>query len=217
MSLLRVDASIRTDGSISREVADSVETAWRALRSDPVVRRDLGRDPLPASAWAEAVTGGRTPEEERTPQQREAVALAAGLADELLAADAVIVAAPLYNFGVPHHLKAWIDLLITDPRLAPGTAPLTGRPLALVVARGGGYGPGTPRAGWDHATPYLLQIFGAVLGADVTLIEAELTLAAVTPAMAGLVDEAARGRNRAHGLAGETGRALAERTPEVAA
>ena len=89
------------------------------------------------------------------------------LADEVLAADAIVVASPLYNFGVPQHLKTWIDLLITDPRLGPGTAPLTGRPLALVIARGGGYGPGTPRAGWDHATPYLQQIFGAVLGAEV--------------------------------------------------
>jgi FMN-dependent NADH-azoreductase len=211
MALLRVDSSIRTDGSVSREVADSLETAWRERHDDPVVRRDLGRDPLPAQAWALAVSAGRTPEEARTPEQRSAVALAAMLADEALAADAIVVTSPLYNFGIPQHLKAWIDLLLTDPRFAPGTRPLVGRPLALVIARGGGYGPGTPRAGWDHATPYLLQILGAVWGADVTLIEAELTLAAVTPAMAELVDEAERVRVRAHELAAEAGRALAER------
>jgi FMN-dependent NADH-azoreductase len=75
MTLLRVDASIRTDGSVSREVADSVETGWRAGRPDAtVVRRDLGRDPLPAPAWAAAVSAGRTPDGERTPQQRAAVA-----------------------------------------------------------------------------------------------------------------------------------------------
>ena len=51
-----------------------------------------------------------------------------------------------------------------------------------MIARGGGYGPGTPRAGWDHATPYLQQIFGAVFGADLTVVEAELTLASVVPA-----------------------------------
>ena len=113
-------------------------------------------------------------------------------------------------------MKAWIDLVLTDPRFAPGTAPLSGRPLALVIARGGGYGPGTPRAGWDHATPYLLQIFRAVLGADVTLIEAELTLAAMTPAMAGLVDEAQHVRARAHEVAAQTGRALAARVPTAA-
>jgi FMN-dependent NADH-azoreductase len=181
-----------------------------------VVRRDLGRDPLPAPAWAAAVSAGRTPHDERTPQQRAAVAYATALADELLAADAVVVASPLYNFGIPQHVKAWIDLVLTDPRFAPGTAPLSGRPLALVIARGGGYGPGTPRAGWDHATPYLLQIFRAVLGADVTLIEAELTLAAMTPAMAGLVDEAQHVRARAHEVAAQTGRALAARVPTAA-
>jgi len=217
MTLLRIDASIRTDGSVSREVADSLETAWRERHDGAVVHRDLGRGPLPAEAWAAAVRAGGTPEGERTPQQRAAVALAAALADELLAADAVVVTSPLYNFGIPQHLKAWIDLVVTDPRFAPGTAPLTGRPLALVIARGGGYGPGTPRAGWDHATPYLLQIFGAVFGADVTLIEAELTLATVVPAMAGLVDEAGRVRARAHELAAETGRALAERVVVPAA
>lgn len=217
MTLLRIDASIRTDGSVSREVADSLESEWRHGHADAVVRRDLGRDPLPASAWATAVAAGGTPEGERTPQQRAAVAFAAALADELLAADAVVVASPLYNFGVPQHLKTWIDLVLTDPRLAPGTAPLKGRPLALVIARGGGYGPGTPRAGWDHATPYLQQIFGAVLGAEVTLIEAELTLATVTPAMAGLVDEARRVRARAHELATEAGRALAQRVAIPAA
>jgi FMN-dependent NADH-azoreductase len=216
-TLLRVDASIRTDGSVSRAVADSLETEWRDRHPGAVVRRDLGREPLPATAWAAAVAAGATPDGERDPQQREAAALAATLADELLAADAIVVASPLYNFGVPQHLKAWLDLVLTDPRFRPGSVPLAGRPLALVIARGGGYGPGTPRAGWDHATPYLQQILGPVFGADVTLIEAELTLAAVTPAMAGLLDEAERVRARAHTLAAETGRALAERVRAVAA
>ena len=216
MTLLRVDSSIRTEGSVSREVADSLEEAWSSRHPGPVVRRDLGRDPLPAEAWAAAVTAGYTPEADRSPQQRAAVAFVAGLADELLAADAIVVAAPLYNFGVPQHLKTWLDLLITDPRLGPGTTPLTGRPLALVIARGGGYGLGTPRAGWDHATPYLEQIFGAVLGADLTLVEAELTLAAVTPAMASLVPQAEQSRVRARELAAETGRVLAQRVAVAA-
>ena len=216
MTLLRVDSSIRTEGSVSRAVADSLEEAWSSHHPGPVVRRDLGLDPLPAQAWGAAVGAGTTPEAERTPQQRAAVAFAAALADEVLAADAIVVGAPLYNFGVPQHLKSWIDLLITDPRLGPGTTPLAGRPLALVIARGGGYGPGTPRAGWDHATPYLQQIFGAVFGADVTVVEAELTLAAVVPAMASLVPEAERLRGLAHEIAAETGRALAERVAVAA-
>jgi FMN-dependent NADH-azoreductase len=88
---------------------------------------------------------------------------------------------------------------------------LAGRPLALVVARGGGYGPGTPREGWDHATPWLQRIFGDVFGMDVQLISAELTLADVNPAMAGLRDLAAQSRRDAHALAEATGRDLAGR------
>jgi FMN-dependent NADH-azoreductase len=212
MTLFRVDASIRTEGSVSREVTDTVERAWLAARpGSAVVRRDVGRHPLTADAWARSVTAGMTPLDERTPEQAAAVALAAELADELLGADGAVVAAPLYNFGVSQHLKTWIDLLITDPRLAPGQQPLAGCPLVLVVARGGGYGKGTPREGWDHGTPWLLRIFGDVFGMDVQLISAELTLADVNPAMAGLRDLAAQSRRDAHALAEAAGRDLAGR------
>lgn len=212
MTLFRLDASIRTDGSVSRAVADTVEHSWLAAHpgdgTPSVLRRDLGRHPLPADAWALSATAGQTPAEDRTPEQVEAVELAAELADELLSADAAVVASPLYNFGLPQQVKAWIDLLITDPRLAPGQQPLAGRPLVLVVARGGGYGPGTPREGWDHATPYLLRIFGEVFGMDVTLVDAELTLADVVPAMESLRELAATSRAQAHARAETAGREL---------
>lgn len=211
MILFRLDSSIRREGSVSREVADTLQAAWSGRHPDgTVVRRDLTADPLPADAWTAAATGGRTPQDARTSAQRDALALAATLADELISADAAVIAAPLYNFGVSQHLKTWIDLLITDPRFAPGTRPLAGRPLTLVVARGGGYGAGTPRAGWDHATPYLLRIFADVLGADVTVVEAELTLADVNPAMADLRGAARANLERAHELAATTGRAHAD-------
>ena len=99
-----------------------------------------------------------------------------------------------------------------DPRFAPGSAPLAGRPLALVVARGGGYGPGTPREGWDHTTPYLVRIFAEVLGADVTLVDTELTLADAVPAMAELRPLAAQRLAEAHQRADEAGRELARAT-----
>ena len=214
MTLFRLDSSIRRDGSVSREVADSLERAWAEQHpGDAVVRRDIGTNPLPADAWAHAAMGGYLPEEQRTPEQRAALALAAELADEIIAADAAVIAVPMYNFGISQHIKTWIDLLLTDPRLAPGsgTAPLAGRPVTLVVTRGGGYGPGTPREGWDHATPYLRRIFEDVFQADLTVVECELTLADVTPAMAELRDTAAALRVRAHERAAETGRALAQR------
>lgn len=203
MSLFRLDSSIRTEGSVSREVADTVEQTW--LDQHPgrtVVRRDVGREPLPADLWTTAVGAGATPEADRTPEQRAAVALVGELADEVVAADALVIGSPLYNFGIAAHLKAWVDVLITDPRFAPGTQPLAGRPVALVVSRGGGYGPGTPREGWDHGTGWLVRILGDVWGGDVTVIEAELTLADTVPAMAELRPLAARVRAQAHETAG---------------
>jgi FMN-dependent NADH-azoreductase len=212
MTLFRLDASIRPEGSVSRDVADTVQSAWmRNHPDDTVVRRDLTADPLPSDAWMSAASATGVPEEEWTPEQRSALELAATLADEVLAGDAAVIASPLYNFGVSQHLKTWIDLLITDPRFGPGAQPLAGRPLTVVMARGGGYGEGTPREGWDHATPYLRRIFADAFGADVTVVVAELTLADVVPAMAELRPIAAESRAEAHKLAEATGRAHAER------
>jgi FMN-dependent NADH-azoreductase len=210
MTLFRLDASIRDEGSVSREVADTLQRGW--VDEHPgteVVHRDLRTDPVPADAWPAAVLGSFAPEADRSPEQLAAAALASEIADEVIGATALVIATPLYNFGISQHLKTWIDLLLTDPRFAPGSETLKGRPLALVIARGGGYGAGTPREGWDHATPYLLRIFADVLGADVTVVEAELTLADVTPAMAELRPLAAQSREQAHAHADRTGREFA--------
>ena len=148
----------------------------------------------------------------RTPEQRSAAALAAALADELLAADALLLAIPLYNFGIPQHVKNWVDLLMTDPRVAYGATPwLAGRPAVLVEARGGGYGAGTPREGWDHATPWLLHILADKWGLDLSVAAAELTLAEVVPAMADLRGLAAESLAAAHVTASEHGQQLGRR------
>jgi FMN-dependent NADH-azoreductase len=98
MSLFRLDASIRTEGSRSREIADIVEKSWREGHPDaPVTRRHVGTEPLPSTLWAEAVVASRTPEDDRTPEQREVVRTVAALADEVINADALLFAVPLYN------------------------------------------------------------------------------------------------------------------------
>jgi FMN-dependent NADH-azoreductase len=214
MTLFRLDSSIRLEGSVTREVADSLERAWTEHHpDDTVVRRDIATNPLPSDAWAQAGVGQMLPEEQQTPQQRGALALAVELAEELIGADAAVIAAPMYNFGISQHVKTWIDLLLTAPQLRPGgeSQPLAGRPVTLVVARGGGYGPGTPREGWDHATPYLRRIFEDVFHVDLTVVECELTLADVNPAMAELRETAAALRVRANEHAVEAGRAMAQR------
>ena len=208
MSLFRLDASIRPDGSASREIADIVEQEWLANHpGDDVVRRHVGTEPVPSDAWALAVSAGTTPEADRTPQQREAVRLAAELADELLGADAVLLAVPLYNFGVSQHVKTWMDLVITDPR-GKERPLLAGTPTVLAMVRGGAYGAGTPRDGWDHATGYLRRILGDVWGADLTVVEREFTLVGVNPALDEFTDLAARLHEESREAAVLAGKAL---------
>jgi FMN-dependent NADH-azoreductase len=219
MRLFRLDTSIRVEGSVSRELADTVESAWRAEHPDGSVRRrDVGTSPLSVTSWIDALGGSRVDAADRTAQQDDAIALAAALADEVLDADAILIATQLYNFGVPAQLKTWVDLLITDPRLAPGNGPpLAGRPAVLVVARGGGYGPGTPREGWDHATPWVRRILADVFGLELHLVEAELTLAGVNPAMEALRELAEQSRRGAHVNAATHGYAIASRARASAA
>jgi FMN-dependent NADH-azoreductase len=210
MSLLRIDTSIRVDGSHSREIADIVEQEWQAAHpAGTVVRRDLGRDPVPATVWADAVGVARIPEVDRTPEQSAAFGLAVEAADQLIEADALLFAVPLYNFGVSQHLKTWVDLVITDPRMASGGEPiLAGKPAVLVIVRGGGYGAGTPREGWDHSTGWIRRILEDVWKLDVRVVEAELTLAAVNPAMAEFIGLADASRSAADEAAREHGRAI---------
>ena len=209
-TIFRLDSSIRTDGSVTRAVADTLEASIVEAEGQDttVTRRDVAADPIAPDVWSTAAFAGFVPEEQWTAEQRAARAVAAELADEVVAADVLVIAAPLYNFGVSAHLKTWIDTLITDPRFAPGTETVKGRPAFLVVARGGGYGEGTPRAGWDHATDYLRRIFGDVFGLDLDVIETELTLAEVTPQMSGLVDLARAQLAESHDAARSGGRSV---------
>jgi len=210
MTVLRIDASIQGPRSASSELADLAEAEWLAERPGTTfVRRHLGAEPLPADAWQNAVFAGFTPDEQRTVEQQEAVALAASLADEVRSADAAILALPLYNWGVSQHVKTWIDLVIVGGAHAERL--LDGKPVIVLTTRGGGYGPGTPREGWDHNTAYLRRIVADVWGADLTLIEREMTLAGINPAMDPFLETAELLKKAAHEAAARAGRELSAR------
>lgn len=213
MSLFRLDSSIRSEGSHSAAVADIVEAEWLAARPGAtVVRRHVGLDPVPTEALA--LTAYAAPGAELSPAQREAVALAATLTDELVDAEALLFAVPLYNFGVPHHFKSWFDLVVTDPRMGPGQDRLLeGKPAVLVTVRGGAYGEGTPRAGWDHATPWLRRVLEDVWGLDLKVVEREFTLVGTVPALDSFTDMAAEMGVAAESLARDHGRAIAAERP----
>ncbi len=217
MSLFRLDASIRIEGSHSRAIADLVEEEWRGSHpEDPIVRRHIGIDPLPATSWPTAVFASRTPPHSRTDEQEAALALAAELTDELLEADAMLFAVPLYNFGVSQHFKAWVDMVVTDSRMAAGARPLLeGVPAVLVTVRGGAYGAGTPREGWDHATGWYRRILADLWRLDLDVVEAEFTLVGVNPALDQFKDLAAGLRREAEEHARRSGRELGALAPRA--
>jgi FMN-dependent NADH-azoreductase len=217
MTLFRLDASIRTEGSHSRQIADLVESEWRGANPQAqIVRRHVGIEPVPATAWAAAVSAAGVDRSELTDEQRAGVALAASEVDALLLADAALFAVPLYNFGVSQHFKSWVDLVITDPRMAPaGTPGTAGMPAVLVTVRGGSYTAGTPREGWDHATGWMRRILEDVWQFDLRVVEREFTLVGVNPALDAFTDLGADMRREAERIAREHGRALG--TARVAA
>jgi len=207
MSLFRLDASIRTTGSVSRAIADIVEKSWRQENPDvQVTRRHVGTDPIPSTSWALSVFANRDDLASMDGDQKDAVDLAATLTDELLAADAFLFAVPLYNFGVSQHFKTWVDMVISDPRSSGQF--LKGRPGVVVVVRGGAYGAGTPREGWDHASGWIRRILEDVWGLDLRVVETEFTLAGVNPALDEFKELAAEMRAESERLAAEHGRHL---------
>lgn len=216
MNLLRVDASIQGPRSASSELADLVLAEWTAVHPEHSVRRrHLAGDPLPAGAWPAAIGAAFTPDEQRTDVQRAALALAGELAAELRDADAAVLALPLYNFGVSQHVKTWIDLAVAGG--GRGEKLLEGKPVVLLTSRGGAYGPGTPREGWDHNTGYLRRIVVDVWGADLTVVEREFTLVGINPALDQFADVAAAMKATARSAAVAAGKALAAKLNPTAA
>jgi FMN-dependent NADH-azoreductase len=184
-----MDASARR-ASFSREVASVFAAEWRAAHpTGGYVYRDLAADPVPPVDEARteiAIQAGamgirelaRMSEAVRTPAQSRSWSVARPLIEELLAADVLLIASPMYNFSVPSTLKAWIDQ-VSFPWL-----PLAGRTAVVVTARGGSYAPGTPREQFDYQEPYLRAYFGVLGLTDLHFIHTELTNSLHVPFLA---------------------------------
>jgi FMN-dependent NADH-azoreductase len=192
--LLHLDSSIDPERSRSRAVTAAFADAWRGRGpAFTVTARDLHAHPVPhltdaASHWAPRL---RRPD--AAPPAAEA-ALQQELLDELLAADVLLVGAPMYNYSLPSTLKAWIDHIHVPGVTAPFDTtdrPMAGRTAVVVTSRGAVYDPGTPAEAWDHTVPPLRLVLGDALGMHVAVIAVSRTLSDFVPALADQAEAAA--------------------------
>lgn len=198
--LLHIDSSVQGEGSVSRRLTARGAERWRATHpGGTVTYRDLAVDPIP---HLDAATGTArlVPADQHTPAQRESVALSVALIDEIKNADTVLLGLPLYNFGAPSTVHAWVDHIVAfglSIDAENGQGLLGGTDFIVLASRGGGYGPGTPREGWDHAEAWLPHAV-SLTGLRPRFITAELTMADVNPALAELKPLAARSLSEAY-------------------
>ncbi|CAN5265250.1 FMN-dependent NADH-azoreductase [soil metagenome] len=157
MKLLHIDSSITGENSVSRQLTASIVAQITASNpSLPTIRRDLATDPLGHFDLA-ALPGEGSP----------AAIESAAVLEEFLAADIVVIGAPMYNFTVPTQLKAWIDRILVVGRTFRYTAEgpeglATGKRVIIAISRGGFYGAGTPAAALEHLETYLTGVFAFI-------------------------------------------------------
>ena len=182
-TLLRIDASIRTLGSITRELADDFQARWLRLRPDgKVVRRDLATDPLPHISQETVETFQRPSTNGSSPT------LSDDLIRELKSSDHLLIASPLYNLSLPSALKAYIDHVVRSGltfELEDGEyrGLLSGKSATVITARGGS---GATGDGGDFQTGYLQAVLGVIGIKPVEVIVADGTSLGEAARRAGL-------------------------------
>ena len=173
MKILEVSASGRRADSVSRKLSNELIEALETREGEvEVVRRDLSEGiPLVDERWIQA---NFTPEDDRTRDQREALSESDSLVEELQAADVIVIGSPIYNFGVPAALKAWVDMIArarkTFRYTSNGPEGLLKGKKAYVVIASGGVPVDSPV---DFATPYLRQALKFVGITDIDVIAAD--------------------------------------------
>lgn len=168
-SILRIDASARREGSVSRDLADRIIARFPGAH---VTTRDLAPGlPLIDETW---VGANFTPEAERSPEQRAALALSDDLIAEVKAADTLVIGLPIYNFGVPATLKAWVDQVaragVTFRYSEAGPEGLLTGKRAIVIVASGGTEAGSEI---DFATGYIRHVLSFIGIKDVEFVTAD--------------------------------------------
>ena len=172
--ILVIESSARQQGSVSRQLTVDFIAQWQAAHpQDEVTVRDLAKQPVPHLDET-LLAGWMKPAEQQNDAEKAAAARSNELTDEVLAADVLVLAAPMYNFAIPSTLKAWLDHVlragVTFKYTETGPQGLlTGKRAYVLTARGGIYA----GSGMDHQEPYLRQALAFIGIHDVQFIRAE--------------------------------------------
>ena len=170
--LLVIETSPRGDHSVSRNMTRRFVADWQAAHTDgEVVDRDLMQTALPFvnAPWLQAYF---TPSERHSPEMKQALRLSDELVGEILAADHIVIATPVYNYNVPAALKAWVDHIVRKGLTLglDGKGLVTGKKATVLLASGGVYTEGSPIRDRDIATQYLRLILNVIGITDVTIV-----------------------------------------------
>lgn len=166
MKLLHLDASALGNHSVSRRLSAAVVEQWQAVHPETKVDyRDLAAQPIPH--WQPVVDASRDPD-----------FVGEAVLDQFLAADVIVIGAPMYNFGISTQLKAWIDRIAVPGKAfrytESGPEGLAGgKKVIIASARGGIYSEGSPNATVDFQEPYLRTVLGFFGITDVQVVRAE--------------------------------------------
>jgi FMN-dependent NADH-azoreductase len=180
-TLLKIDVSTRGSVSISRRLSSLFLEQWREAHADcAVIERDIATTDLPflQFPW---ITANLTRSSARTGQQKALLVPSDELIAELQNSDEYVIATPMYNFGIPAKLKAYVDHIVrsglTFTMNADGSYSglLTGKKATVIIASAGEYGPDAPAEGLDTLKPYLREILGFIGVTNVAFIQSGST------------------------------------------
>ncbi len=177
MNILHIISSPRKGASASIQLATGIIDKLQAAHpGSNVVTHDLATHPFPHLEESH-LQSFFTPAESRTPEQQEAVKHSDNAIQEIKDADVIVIGAPLYNFGIPSTLKAWVDHIARAGvtfKYVDGAPQglIKGKKVYVAMSSGGIYSEG-PSAGYDFVAPYLKAVLGFLGMTDVTVVRAE--------------------------------------------
>ena len=176
-TLLKIDSSPMGERSVSRKLTDEFAKTWlKAHPGGKVIERDLTTLDIPVvnGAW---VAAAYTPDNARTPEQKDVLAVSELLISELQSADEYVLGVPMHNFSIPSTLKLWIDQIVRNGKTVAYSETgreglLKGKKATLLIASGAVYDEGTAYGAFNFVTPYLRTIFEFIGLTDVHFIAA---------------------------------------------